>query len=268
MMEHRILIVGGDLRQRELARLLKRDKTADTLGVPGCPDTAREGTYAVVILPCPAFDKEKRIRAEGGGIPASAAAPYLGPGTRILGGGLGRGDADFLTRAGRARDLLQDPCFAAENARLTAEAAIALTMQKTGCSLYRAPCAVLGYGRIGKVLAGLLRGLGALPAIAARRPEVRAEAESLGFRTASFQRAAAEAEYIFNTVPAPVLRPEQAAGLPRQTVWIELASAPGGLPAGTEIPCTLLPAGGLPGKQLPLSAGRALYEAILRNWEE
>lgn len=267
-MEDRILIVGGDLRQRELARLLARDRPADTLRVPGCPDTARPEPYPAVVLPCPAFDGEGRVRAEGGGLPAAALEPFLGPRTRIYGGGLGRGPSAFFDRAGRARDLLPDPFFAAANARLTAEAALAMTMEKTGRSLFREPCAVLGFGRIGRVLAELLRALGAEVTAAARRPEVLAGAESLGFRTAAFAEATARSAFVFNTVPAPVLTPEEAGKLPPQTLWIELASDPGGLPAGAKPSCAVLAAGSLPGRLLPRSAARLLYEAILRNWEE
>jgi len=267
-MQERILIVGGDRRQQELTRLLALEHRVDTLGVPLWPDTARQQRYGLVILPCPAFDREGNIRCSGGGLPTEAAAPYLGPETLLLGGALGRGEAAFLTGAGRARDLLQDPFFAAENARLTAEAAVALTMKETGRSLRGQRCALLGFGRIGKALARHLHHLGAELTVAARRPEVLAEAESLGFSPGGFPEAAAGAEVIFNTVPAPVLSPQQAGGLGREQLWVELASAPGGLPTDTELLCRVVPAGGLPGRVLPLSAALALKQAIVRSWEE
>ncbi len=265
-MKERILAVGGDRRQRELARLMESGRTVDTLRLPGCADTAVPGPYSAVLLPCPALDAAGRIRAERS-LPLSALAPYIGPGTRIFGGGLD-GAAVAFSGAGRVCDLLQDPFFTAENGRLTAEAAVLLTMGQTWRSLYDVPCAVLGYGRIGRVLARLLQCLGARTTVVARRKEVLAEAGALGFRTAGFAEAAGAAELIFNTVPAPVLTPAQAAQLPPDTLWIELASAPGGLPEGVAPPCGVLPAGGLPGRLLPLSAARALRDAIERNWEE
>ena len=56
-------------------------------------------------------------------------------------------------------------------------------------------------------------------------------------------------------------------GLGPDCLWIELASAPGGLSAPIPADLTCLPAGGLPGKYLPESAAAVLFEAILRHWE-
>ena len=267
-MEERILLAGGDRRQRELAGLLSKERAVDTMRVPGLPDTARHAPYAAVILPCPAFDAAGFVRAEGSGLPPEALRPYFSERTRLFGGGLDRAAQVLPLEKAASCDLLRDPLFTAENGRLTAEAALVLVMEQTGRSLFRKACAVLGYGRIAGPLASLLKGLGAEVTVAARRPEVLAQAEGLGFRTASFAAAAGKARFVFNTVPAPVLAAEEAAALSPEALWIELASAPGGLPAGRKPPCAVLPAGGLPGRLLPLSAARALYTAIERNWEE
>nr|MCR5551749.1 hypothetical protein [Oscillospiraceae bacterium] len=113
----------------------------------------------------------------------------------------------------------------------------------------------------------LLRAVGAAVTVAARREVVRAAAEAEGHSARSFADLRGPFEFVFNTVPAQTLSAAQLSGLGPDCLWIELASAPGGLPAPIPADLTCLPAGGLPGKYLSESAAAVLFEAILRHWE-
>lgn len=261
-MKQRILVVGGDRRQSYLAGLLPALGQTETYMVPGYPDSAASGPYDLLILPCPCLDGAGRIRAGETGLPPETLAPWINNRTRIFGGALGPMSETLRPLCSRTADLLWDPFVAAANARLTAEGALLVTVKHLESSLQGMRCAVLGYGRIGRCLAALLRALGAEVAVTARRPEVLAEAESLGFAACFPEDYSCSQQILFNTVPARVLQPEQLSGA---ELWVELASAPGGLPQRLPAGLQVLPAGGLPGKHLARSAAQVLYRGILRQ---
>ena len=258
-MERSILLVGGDRRQTHLAGLLEHLGPVRTLSVPGLPDTAVPEPAGLLVLPCPTRDPAGRIRRAGEGLDPDCLLPFLDRETRIFCGAPGPLGKALAEEVGAVTDLLEDPVVLAENARLTAEAALLLAGTETGTSLRGQSCAVLGWGRIAKCLAALLRANGAEVLVCARRPEALAEAAALGFPVCLLRDYETRESLIFNTVPAAVLPRERLTG----GLWVELASAPGGLPDPPPLP--MLNGSGLPGRLLPRSAAEVLYRGILRN---
>ena len=267
-METTYLLVGGDRRQFWLSRLLLDRGRVYTLGVPGLEDTRPEVPAELLILPTPCLDGEGRLRrAAGEGLDPACLAGLCGPQTRVYGGALPAGLRSLLPPCGQISDLLADPGVAAVNGRLTAEAALALAEERMEGSLFGRPCLVLGYGRIGKPLAALLRGRHAAVTVAARRPGVRAEAAQSGCEVCDFTALRRSFSAVFNTVPAAALSAAALRALGPDCLWVELASAPGGLPALCHPDFPVLPAASLPGRCLPRSAAAALLEGILRREE-
>lgn len=250
-----VLLIGGDDRQKHLARLLSETYPVSTLRVPGFPDSAEKRGYEIVILPCPSF------RAAGEG-PETLRA-FTDGARLIFGGMLGEHGAALKGRGGAVIDLLEDETVVLENAALTAEAAIALTLTHTGRALCGRRCLVVGWGRIAKRLTALLRGFGACVTVAARRLDARTEAALYGLQTTLPSEVKPEYELIFNTVPALCLRETTLWGFSPDCVWVELASAPGGLPEA-KLPLNRLNANALPGRLLPQSAAEVLYRGIIR----
>ena len=254
-MKPRILVPNGDARQTALGRRLSALGRVDSV-----PDG---GSYDGIVLPVPT-----RLIPGTDALPAAEnrtelrLGPLIGPHTRVFGGGFREPLPPPLDRA---VDLLADEKTAGANALLTAEAA--LMLPRAGRSLRGARAAVLGWGRIGRPLSGLLRAVGAAVTVAARREVVRAAAEAEGHAARPFADLRGPFDFVFNTIPAQTLSAAQLSGLGPDCLWIELASAPGGLPAPIPADLTCLPAGGLPGKYLPESAAAVLFEAILRHWE-
>ena len=275
-MRYSVLLVGGDRRQTFLARCMaepgrgaaagsRAPERVDTLAVPGLPDTARPEPYALVILPCPCLGAGGRLRGAGEGLPLSALAPFLGPETRLCCGAPGAAAEALRSRCACLFDLLEDPAVAADNARLTAEAALILAEQTLEASVADLRVAVLGWGRIGRRLAELLLAHGAMVSAAARRRESRAEAAAAGCESCDFPELGGGFDLVCNTVPARTLTEAQLQKLGDGCVWMELASAPGGLPDPAPEHLRLLPAGSLPGKILPRSAAEVLFAGILRH---
>lgn len=131
-------------------------------------------------------------------------------------------------------DIGEDDYVQVQHAIPTAEAAIALAVRKTNETICGSRCLVIGYGRIGQVLASYLRGWGARVTVAARRPEIRARAEALGIDTIdtsedALRASAAIADLIFTTATANLLDRAVLAAVPASALVIDLVSPPGGM---------------------------------------
>lgn len=179
----------------------------------------------------------------------------LPQGITVIGGNL-----DIPALEGyRKIDLLTDTEYLAQNASITAHCAVKLALPYLGITLERCPVLILGWGRIGKCLARLLKGLGAEVTVAARKEADRAMLRALGYRAVEFpqlSRMLHGFRLIYNTVPEKIL--SESTTFPTECVKIELASRPG-------LPGEVIDGRGLPGKLAPESSGRLIAETILRR---
>ena len=153
-------------------------------------------------------------------------------------------------------DLLQDTQFVAENAALTADCAVRLLGAQLQCAFRDCPVLILGWGRIGKCLAAILKKLDAEVTVAARKPSDLGMLIALGYRAIPAENIDPRPyRAIINTAPAPVLGPGEG-------LRIDLASKKG--IAGENV----LWARGLPGKMVPESNGKLIAQAVLRYLKE
>lgn len=263
-METTYLLVGGDRRQFWLSRLLVPRGEVFTLGVPGLEDSVPDRPADVLILPTPCFSRGGLFCGGGEGMDVGVLAGLYDEHTHVYGGAVPRNLDAWLPGCGPVTDLLCDPAVKAANGRLTAEAAAELAADRLEGSLFGLPCLVLGYGCVGKPLADLLLAHHAQVTIAARRASARAEAVQSGCLVCDFPNLTLFPRVVFNTVPAQALKTEVLDALGPDCLWVELASAPGGLPA-THVPTfPVLAANSLPGRRLPRSAAAVLLDGILR----
>lgn len=174
------------------------------------------------------------------------------------------GNAHLLSeRYGReVIDYTEGEEFLQKNAYLTAESCVSYLHSLSGKSLRGKKFFISGYGRIGKCLAKILCTFSEKIFIYARRQEVRNEIESNGFIPSSLETAS-ECDYIINTVPHPIFSRAQISKFPKESYLVELASS-----CGFESTENVNFALGLPGKILPASAARVIYEAILPYLEK
>ena len=158
-------------------------------------------------------------------------------------------------------DFLEDPGYLAENAYITAEAALGLALNRLPCLLRGCEVLILGWGRIGKCLAQLLENTGADVTVAVRKEADRAMLRALGYEAGYISELEATLprhRLIFNTVPQMLL-PESSMALCRgDCVKIDLASQPGMAGPGVII------ARGLPGLHKPESSGKLIAQTMLR----
>lgn len=253
-MELCFAFVGGD-RRMEYAQEL--------LGARGYPIAElADPKVTHLVLPWPALESPGRVLR---GPTVNEVLLYTG-GKTVLAGGLGVSGEYLFHKAAKILDYAADEVLLAGNAEITAEGALALAMERLPISLARCPVLVVGWGRIGQLLARKLAALGARVTVSARKTRDLGLIEALGFRseeTPLYRHGLSGYRAIFNTVPAQVFSPEQAAKIPDRCLYIELASKPGLDPKALS-PEQYILGRALPGKCAPETAGILLGKAILR----
>ena len=158
-------------------------------------------------------------------------------------------------------DLLQDNIYLADNARITAYCAVQRAMDHLPVTLWGCHVLVVGWGRIGKCLAALLKNMGAYVTVAVRKEADRAILQALGYDTAAIETlgySLLRYRVIFNTVPVMVLPQETMQYCSADCLKIDLASQPG--MEGTNI----IWARGLPSQDAAESSGQLIAQTVLR----
>ena len=237
-MSYRIYTAGQSPALGYAARFLEQAGCA----LLPCPDE----TVTHLLLPVPSFEAEGVIK---GGASLREVLSALPDSVTVIGGNL-----DCPALAGRKTlDLLQDARYTAENGNITACCAVTLAAERLPVILSGQKVLVIGWGRIGKCLARLLRQMGVLVTVAARKEPDRAMLAALGY-TAIDTAGIDTAPYrvVFNTAPQMLVPRCQGEGL-----FVELASRPG-LGGGQ-----IVDGRGLPGKYAPESSGRLIADRVL-----
>ena len=283
-----IAALGGDLRHVRLVELLAADgfpvrafgmDAAPPAPPVVCADTPAEALRGAdcVLLPLP-------VTGEGGAFYAPLACRGLSveellddalrPGQLVLAGRvLPELRTQFATRGLTLVDYHEREELAVANAVPTAEGAIQIAMEELPVTLHGARCLVIGFGRIGKVLAKALHGLGARVTVSARRVEDFAWIRAYGYEcadTRSLEGAIGDCDVIFNTVPHRVLPRERLALLKPGCLCVDLASKPGGVDfaAAAELGVNCVWALSLPGKVAPHTSGGLIRDCLTNIFKE
>lgn len=159
---------------------------------------------------------------------------------------------------GRVIDYSLNEDFLQSNAVLTAEATISYLHSVIEESVNGKSVFIAGYGRIGKALCRLLSSLGANVYVYARRSEIKTLVERDGF-TNSDLKDCINCQIIINTVPSVIFDEELISMVSNDAYIIDLASPPYGFKNMQRVHL----ASGLPGKILPISAARVVFDTIL-----
>lgn len=204
-----------------------------------------------LLLPVPSFDTDGTVK---GGSDLGTLLAQLPEDVTVIGGNL----THPALAGSKTVDLLQNARYLAMNARITAHCALALAAQQLSSTLDDIPILIIGWGRIGKCLAQLLRAIGAQVTVAARKETDRAALASLGIDTVPVSRIdPSQYGLIFNTAPEMVLPHCDCNALK-----IDLASKPG--IGGKDV----VWARGLPNKAVPVSSGKLIAEAVISYLSE
>lgn len=193
----------------------------------------------------------------------------------ILGGMIPKNFEDRLKGEGHVvYDYYKSESLMLKNAYATAEGAVSIAMSNTKDTILGSKFGIIGYGRIGKQLARILKGFGANVTVYARRDIASVD----GYRTFRLCCDCTNDRYlselassldmctvIFNTVPHTVIGADVLEAMNERPIYIELASLPGGIDAAKarELGFNNIYAPSLPSRYAPRSAGGYIFDEII-----
>ena len=245
--KYKIAILGGDKRLSEVAALLSlKEHDVSLFGLKETNATSASGKLCssvdkamrdadFAILPLPLTRDNLLLSATEEKVSLAEIIKLAAANKTLLLGGIVSAEMKRLCEAHGveicdyyAREELQK-----KNALPSAEGALMLAMENTDVTVDGMNSMVCGYGRIGKIIAFLLRGMGACVTVAARRDEVICEATIDGFDTVKIQgdgkdlrHSAEKCDVIFNTAPAIIFSQSIVSLMANKPLYIEIASAP------------------------------------------
>lgn len=270
--------LGGDIRQKECASIIESEgHKVKTFGIDNISgkditvyDKLNETFFNCDVLMLPIPYKNKKgfisIMDEKHSLALNDIETYLKSDIKVI---LGKADNEFQKYVDKYGfeyfDLLQDEAFAILNAIPSAEGAIQLAMEYSDITLHGSNVLVLGFGRLGKTLARMLKGIGANVTVEARKSKDLAWIVENGYNgiyLSNLNNILSEQDFIFNTIPFLILDRNRLKQINTQTVIIDLASYPGGVDfeAARELGIKAKLELGLPGIVAPKSAARIIWK--------
>ena len=286
-LERAISVVGGDLRIVKLIEMLIKDgykvytyalENSEDLqnieGVEMCPTLEETVNYArVVVGPIPLSSDRKKLSTPFGRNSIEIdefikvlKGKYLIAGNITIKDILDSNHIPFT-------DLLKREEFSVLNTIATAEGTIQIAMEETQRTIHGTKVLIMGFGRIGKVLAKMLDGIGAKVYCEARKNEDIAWIKAYGYQPIHLNYLndrINQFDIIINTIPFPILDTTRLSLLKKDVVIVDLASNPGGVDrkAAKEKGLKVIWALSLPGKVAPLTSAEYIKETIYHVLKE
>lgn len=292
-MSYKFAIVGGDLRNIKLAGLLKssghqvfsygmangliNSAVASTEVIEKCNDLAEAcGKGEIVISSIPFTSDGKTVNApfHNSNIDIYDFLNTIPEGRMLIAGKIPIEVKNFAEVKGiKVFDILEREDMSILNAIPTAEGAIQIAMEEMPITIHNCNALVLGYGRIGKMLIGLLKSMGAKTAVAVRKNKDFAWAEYENVESMDFTHLSnkiGKFDLIINTVPALVLEKHSLEYVKHGALIIDLASNPGGVDFqhANKLLIKTIHALSLPGKVAPTTSAISMGKVIFNIIEE
>lgn len=276
-------IIGGDLRIVKLAEMLAKEENEvyvyglekaidlkDFKNIKQC-DTIKKAIQDVeiVIGPIPFSSNGNTINMpfSGNEVTIREMMHVLNAKVLIAGGitpdVYGMANDEYI----EIIDIMKREELAVLNTIATAEGTIQLAIENTNKILHGSEVLILGFGRIGKVLARKLAGLSAKVTCAARKDEDLAWIQAYGHKATNINTIGSNLnkfDIIINTVPHIILTEERLKQVKKDCLLIDLASNPGGIDKKTVKDQNLkfVWALSLPGKVAPTTSAEFIKDTI------
>ena len=276
MKDNTFLILGGDNRSLYLGEYLENQGFKVcyyAFNHTECYNSLEEAMNSsdVIVLPLP-FTKDRltlNTPLFDDKVVISDIVALLSNKKMVFGGQLPKSFCEEL----ESRDCSYCDYFlldelAIYNAVPTAEGVVQVLIEELPITIHGMKCGILGYGRVGKVLANTLSSLGAKVTVFARKQSAFAEIYASSMEYKHFDVLSTENndfDVVINTVPVKVLGDAQLSKLNSDCILVEVASAPFGIDfqSAKENAFKVIKAGSLPGKVAPKTAGEIIGRSIL-----
>ncbi len=282
-MKHKFAIIGGDLRIIKLVEMLANEENEIYVyGLEKADDIKNKQN----IIHCDSIKKAiQNVEIVIGPIPFSSNgitinAPFSEKDITVremmhvinakvlIAGGIspevyGMANDEYI----EIIDIMKREELAVLNTIATAEGTIQIAIENTNKILHGSEVLILGFGRIGKVLARKLAGLSVKVTCAARKDEDLAWIEAYGHKSTNINSIGenlVQYDIIINTVPHMILNQERLQYLKEDCLLIDLASNPGGIDkkAVKDKKIKFVWALSLPGKVAPTTSAEFIKETI------
>ena len=199
----KITVIGGDNRLKIVKeRLEETGYAVDTLGL-FTEESGDIKSSQIVVLPVPTTKDGLNLFTplSHRKIPLSYIVENTTSNQLIL-------SCNYLFEGRQCVDYGSLDSYALLNAVPTAEGALKLAIENTPYTLWKSRVLVIGYGRVGKILADRLKAFGCDVTVSARKPADFAMLDTLGFsyiNTEQLNSVPLDYQIIFNTVDVKVL---------------------------------------------------------------
>ena len=282
-MKHKFAIIGGDLRIIKLAEMLANEENEIYVyGLENAEDIKNKPN----IIQCDSIKKAiQNVEIVIGPIPFSSNgntinAPFSDKEITIremmhvinakvlIAGGItpdvyGMANDEYI----EIIDIMKREELAVLNTIATAEGTIQIAIENTNKILHGSEVLILGFGRIGKVLARKLAGLAVKVTCAARKDEDLAWIQAYGHKATNINSIGenlSQYDIIINTVPHMILTEERLQYVKNDCLLIDLASNPGGIDkkAVKDKKLKFVWALSLPGKVAPITSAEFIKDTI------
>lgn len=280
ILEKKVSIIGGDARIVNLAKMLSEDEfEVYTYALEKAQELSQLKNIKICETLQEAMQKSDTILSsipisqDGETITAPFSNEKVGleelrnnlKGKKIIAGKLNetlKKDNEIQTY-----DILEIEEYAILNAIATAEGAIQIAMEEFPKTLSGSNILVMGFGRIGKILAKMLQGIGANVFCEARKNEDLAYIKAYGYTPIKLEDLSEKLpkfDIIINNIPVQILDKAKLDLVKKDALIIDLASKPGGVDfeyaKAKEIKTIWALA--LPGKVAPVSSAEYIKEIL------
>ena len=279
----KISIIGGDLRIVKLAEMLAKDefelytyaidkaeslkKIKNIIQCDTIEETIKNGDIIVGSIPLSSNNLEVNTPFSDKTVSLQELAEKI-KGKTFIAGNIKK---DFLNLAKDSNtkiiDLLDREELVVLNTISTAEGAIQIAMEETTRTIHESNVLVLGFGRVGKILANMLKGIGANVFCEARKNVDLAWIKAYGYepiRLNELENSLGKFNIIINTIPSIILEEKQLEKVNKDCLIIDLASNPGGIDRNSakKLGIKTIWALSLPGKVAPLTSAEFIKDTI------
>ncbi|MBR4720509.1 MAG: dipicolinate synthase subunit DpsA [Clostridia bacterium] len=277
-MKKSVFILGGDLRQETVKNLLEKenfDVTALGLSEGKIP-LEKLKKANILVFPIPTSSDGVNLNAP---ISKTKTALFdiikkIDKNCLVLGAKMPDDAEKMLKDRGiRYIDYFNREELIIKNAIPTAEGVIEIALSEMPITIFGSRVLVIGYGRVGKVIAEKFRLLGSNVTVSARKCEDFAWIEEKGLKsvhTKDLAKVVSDFDLIINTVPARVLDGDALKNVRGDALILDVASKPGGVDFETakRLEKNVIWALSLPGKTAPITSGKIIKETIMNILSE
>lgn len=286
-----VSIIGGDLRIVNLIELLAKDdflvytyglenseELVERDNVKRCASIAELiGSSEIIIGPLPMTNDSENISAPFSEEKISIKElieEMSNKNKTFLAGKIPDQIAECLTKEKiQFIDLLKREELVVLNTIATAEGTIQLVMENTTRTIHGSNILIMGFGRVGKVLAKMLDGIGAKVSCEARKNSDIAWIKAYGYNPIHLSELDNELgnyDIIINTIPFQILDENRLKYVKKECTILDLSSNPGGVDRNVarRLGLKLIWALSLPGRVAPLTSAEFIKETLYHILKE